>query len=194
MARIIRKYANRRLYDTDTSQYITLSDLKGLIVRGERVRVVDAKSKQDISREVLLQLVAEQEALGHPILNESILTALIRFYDDPMQKIATRYLEVALGQLQEQQGQLLEQMRKLLESPVDLASRLARQNLEWMSRLQHLRREFAPAPCARSGGTTIGANRATTSLRGIRPIRSSPRRRPPGFGWCSSNTCWLAAD
>ena len=150
MARIIRKYANRRLYDTDTSQYITLSDLKGLIVRGERVRVVDAKSKQDISREVLLQLVAEQEALGHPILNESILAALIRFYDDPMQKIATRYLEVALGQLQEQQGQLLEQMRKLLESPVDLASRLARQNLDWMSRLQQ---DFLSAlqPGARPG-------------------------------------------
>lgn len=136
MARIIKKYANRRLYDTETSQYITLSDLKGLIVRGEKVRVVDAKSKQDISREVLLQLVAEQEALGRPILNESILTALIRFYDHPMQKIATRYLEVALGQLQEQQGQLLEQMRNLLESPVDLASRLAHQNLAWMSRLQ----------------------------------------------------------
>ena len=136
MARIIKKYANRRLYDTETSQYITLADLKELIVRGERVRVVDAKSKQDISREVLLQLVAEQEALGRPILNEAILTGLIRFYDHPMQKIATRYLEAALGQLQEQQGQLLEQMRNLLESPVDLASRLARQNLEWMSRLQ----------------------------------------------------------
>jgi polyhydroxyalkanoate synthesis repressor PhaR len=136
MARIIRKYANRRLYDTETSQYITLADLKGLVARGEKVRVVDARSKQDISREVLLQLVAEQEALGRPILNEAILTALIRFYDHPMQKIATRYLEAALGQLQEQQGQLLEQMRNLLESPVDLASRLARQNLEWMSRLQ----------------------------------------------------------
>lgn len=136
MTRIIKKYANRRLYDTETSQYITLGDLKGLIVRGERIQVVDAKSKQDISREVLLQLVAEQEALGRPILNEAILTALIRFYDHPMQKIATRYLEAALGQLQEQQGQLLEQMRSLMESPVELASRLARQNLEWMSRLQ----------------------------------------------------------
>jgi len=136
MARIIKKYANRRLYDTETSQYITLSDLKALIVRGETIRVVDAKNKQDISREVLLQLVAEQEALGRPILNEAILTALVRFYDHPMQKIATRYVEAALGQLQEQQGQLLEQMRNLLESPVDLASRLARQNLEWMSRLQ----------------------------------------------------------
>ena len=142
MARIIKKYANRRLYDTDTSQYITLNDLKGLVAGGEAVRVIDARSKQDISREVLLQLVAEQEALGRPILNEAILTALIRFYDHPMQKIATRYLEAALGQLQEQQGQLLEQMRSLMESPVDLASRLARQNLEWMSRLQ---RDFLAA-------------------------------------------------
>jgi len=136
MTRIIKKYANRRLYDTEDSQYITLSDLKAMIARGAQVRVVDAKSKEDISREVLLQLVAEQEALGRPILNETILTALIRFYDHPMQKMATRYLEATLGQLQEQQAQLLEQMRSMLESPADLAARLARQNLEWMSRLQ----------------------------------------------------------
>lgn len=136
MIRIIKKYANRRLYDTDSSEYITLADLKKLVAAGERVRVIDAKSKQDISREVLLQLVAEQEALGRPILNEAILTALIRFYGHPMQQVATRYLEAALGQLQEQQRQLLAQMRDLLESPVDLAGRLARQNLEWMSELQ----------------------------------------------------------
>jgi len=85
---------------------------------------------------VLLQLVVEQEALGRPILNEAILTALIRFYDHPMQKMATHYLEATLGQLQEQQAQLLEQLRSMLESPTDLAARLARQNLEWMSRLQ----------------------------------------------------------
>ena len=136
MIRLIKKYANRRLYDSHSSEYITLADLKNLIVAGERVRVIDAKSKQDISREVLLQLVAEQEALGRPILNEAILTALIRFYGHPMQQVATGYLEAALGQLQEQQRQLLEQMRGLLESPVDLAGRLARQNLEWMSELQ----------------------------------------------------------
>jgi polyhydroxyalkanoate synthesis repressor PhaR len=136
MTRIIRKYANRRLYDTSISQYITLGDLKGLIASGERVSIVDAKSKQDISREVLLQLVAEQESLGRPILNVTILTALIRYYDHPLQKIATRYLEAALGQLQDQQRQLLEQMKGLLESPVDLAGRLARQNLQWMSEMQ----------------------------------------------------------
>ena len=136
MSRIIKKYANRRLYDTGDSQYITLDDLKSLIASGVRVKIIDAKSREDISREVLLQLVAEQESMGRPILNETILTALIRFYDHPMQKIATRYLETALGQLQEQQVQLLDQMRDLLESPADLAGRLARQNLEWMSELQ----------------------------------------------------------
>jgi polyhydroxyalkanoate synthesis repressor PhaR len=136
MTRIIKKYANRRLYDSERSEYITLADLKDLVVAGERVRVIDAKSKDDISREVLLQLVAEQETLGRPILNEAILTALIRFYGHPMQQVATRYLEAALGQLQEQQRQLLEHMRGLLESPVDLAGRLARQNLEWLSEMQ----------------------------------------------------------
>ena len=136
MSRIIKKYANRRLYDTHDSQYITLDDLKSLIASGERVKIIDAKSRTDISREVLLQLVAEQESMGRPILNETILTALIRFYDHPMQKIATRYLETALGQLQEQQLQLLDQMRDLLESPADLAGRLAKQNLEWMSEMR----------------------------------------------------------
>ena len=136
MARIIKKYANRRLYDTEASQYITLTDLKQLIARGVKVSIVDAKTKADISREVLLQLVAEQEALGRPILNEAILTALIRFYDDPMQKIATRYLEATLVQLQDQQQQLLEQMRNLLDSPAEMAAQLARQNVEWMTRLQ----------------------------------------------------------
>lgn len=132
MSRIIKKYANRRLYDTSRSRYITLGDLKSLIASGARVRVIDAKSHEDISREVLLQLVAEQESLGRPILNEAILTALIRFYDHPMQKMATGYLEAALGHLQEQQLQLIDQMRDLLESPALLAGRLAQRNLEWL--------------------------------------------------------------
>ena len=140
MPRIIKKYANRRLYDTKTSQYITLDDLKQLIISGHAVQVVDAKNKNDISREVLLQLVAEQESLGQPILNEAILTSLIRFYDHPMQKLAPRYLELALGQLQDQRARLSEQMQDIMESPVELASKftreLSRQNLDWMGQLQ----------------------------------------------------------
>ena len=136
MARIIKKYANRRLYDTETSGYITLDDLKELIVSGSSIEVQDAKTKKDISREVLLQLVAEQESLGRPILNEVILTSLIRFYDHPMQKLASGYLETALGQLLDQRAKLSEQMQGLMESPADLVSQITRQNLEWMTSLQ----------------------------------------------------------
>jgi polyhydroxyalkanoate synthesis repressor PhaR len=136
MARIIKKYANRRLYDTQSSCYITLDDLKELIVSGISIEVQEAKTQKDISREVLLQLVAEQESLGRPILNEAILIALIRFYDHPMQKLASGYLETALGQLQDQRAQLSEQMQGLMESPADLVSQLTRQNLEWLTSLQ----------------------------------------------------------
>ena len=136
MARIIKKYANRRLYDTESSCYITLDDLKKLIASGIPIEVQDAKTRKDISREVLLQLVAEQESLGRPILNEAILTALIRFYDHPMQKLASSYLETALGQLQDQRAQLSEKMQDLMESPADLVGQLTRQNMEWMVQLQ----------------------------------------------------------
>lgn len=136
MAHIIKKYANRRLYDTGSSSYITLEDLKGLIASGVPVKVLDAKTKKDISREVLLQLVAEQESLGRPILNEAILTSLIRFYDHPMQKLASNYLETALGQLQDQRAHLSEKMQDLMESPAGMVSELTRQNLEWLSQMQ----------------------------------------------------------
>jgi len=136
MTRIIKKYANRRLYDTGSSAYITLGDLKKLIVSGIPIEVQDAKTRKDISRDVLLQLVAEQESMGRPILNEAILTALIRFYDHPMQKLASSYMETALSQLQDQRAQLSEQMQSILESPADLFSQLARQNMDWMNQLQ----------------------------------------------------------
>lgn len=136
MARIIKKYANRRLYDTGASCYITLDDLKKLIVSGVPVKVLDARTKKDISREVLLQLVADQESLGRPILNEAILISLIRFYDHPMQKLASSYLETALDQLQDQRAQLSAKMRDLMDSPMDLVSELSQQNLEWLSQLQ----------------------------------------------------------
>ena len=140
MVRIIKKYANRRLYDTEASRYITLEELKELIASGEKIRVTGAKSGKNLTREVLLQLVAEQESLGRPILNEAILIALIRYYDHPMQKLASSYVEAALGQLREHQENLSEQMQELLDSPVDAATRLtreiARHNLEWMEQLR----------------------------------------------------------
>jgi polyhydroxyalkanoate synthesis repressor PhaR len=136
MPRIIKKYANRRLYDTHESRYITLEELKKLIVDGQIVQIIDAKSNKDISREVLLQLVAEQESAGTPILNETILTSMIQFYGHPMQNMASQYLEIALDRLQTQRGQLSEQMQTIMQSPAELVKDMARQNLEWMDALQ----------------------------------------------------------
>ena len=136
MPRIIKKYANRRLYDTHESSYITLEELKKLIVDGHAVEIIDAKSKKNISREVLLQLVAEQESAGTPILNENILTSMIQFYGHPMQKLASQYLEIALERLQVQRGQLSEHMQTVMQSPVELAKDMTKQNLEWMNTLQ----------------------------------------------------------
>jgi len=136
MPRLIRKYANRRLYDTEASRYITLEDLKKLIVAGEDIQVQEAKGKQDVTREVLLQIVAEQEHLGSPILHEAILTSLIRFYGHPMQGMASQYLEGALQQLQKQRLQIAEQMQAVLQNPAEVLGTLAQQNLEWINRLQ----------------------------------------------------------
>ena len=136
MQRTIKKYANRRLYDTHESRYITLEELKTLIVDGHSVQIIDAKSKKDISREVLLQLVAEQESTDTPILNETILTSMIQFYGHPMQSLASQYLELALARLQTQRGQLREQMQNVMQSPVDLVKDITKQNMEWMSTLQ----------------------------------------------------------
>ena len=136
MQRTIKKYANRRLYDTHESRYITLEELKTLIVDGHSVQIIDAKSKKDISREVLLQLVAEQESTDTPILNETILTSMIQFYGHPMQSLASQYLELSLARLQTQRGQLREQMQNVMQSPVDLVKDMTKQNMEWMNTLQ----------------------------------------------------------
>ncbi len=136
--RTIRKYANRRLYDVQTSQYITLEDLKNLIASGEKVEVLDAKSKSNITREVLLQLVAEQEQLGQPILSEALLTSMIQFYGHPMQKLASQYLEMSLQQLLNQRSRLRDQMKSVMQSPAELVASATEQNLEWMNQLQNV--------------------------------------------------------
>ena len=89
--RLIRKYSNRRLYDTAASRHVTLDDLRQLIVAGERIKVVDDKSGEDLTRAVLLQIIAEQEQFGMPVLGSELLEMIIRFYGGPMQALLSRY-------------------------------------------------------------------------------------------------------
>ena len=91
--RLIKKYPNRRLYDTQTSTYVTLSDIKNLVMGNEVFKVVDAKTEEDLTRNILLQIILEEEAGGAPVFSTQMLSQIIRFYGNSMQGLMGNYLE-----------------------------------------------------------------------------------------------------
>jgi polyhydroxyalkanoate synthesis repressor PhaR len=91
--RLIKKYPNRRLYDTQTSSYITLTDVKQLVLDADEFTVVDAKSNEDLTRSILLQIILEEEANGVPMFSSSVLAQIIRYYGHAMQGMMGSYLE-----------------------------------------------------------------------------------------------------
>lgn len=139
--RVIKKYPNRRLYDTAISSYITLEDVKRLVLEGVSFRVVEARSKDDITRSILLQIISEQEERGEPIFSTEVLSNIIRFYGDTLQGMIGRYLEQSLKAFVDQQHLFREQMRGLnpLESkfnPLSVMSDIAERNLTIWKNMQ----------------------------------------------------------
>jgi polyhydroxyalkanoate synthesis repressor PhaR len=134
--RLIRKYANRRLYDAQDSRHVTLDDLRKLIAGGERIKVVDDRSGDDITRSILLQIIANQEQFGTPVLSLQLLEAIIRFYGNPIQQMLTSYLEQSIGGLLRQQNLMQAEMAKALETPMAPVAEMARQNMEMWAKMQ----------------------------------------------------------
>jgi len=134
--RRVKKYANRRLYDEETSRYITQEELKDFILKGESVEVFDARSGKSRTREVLLQIVAEQETIGRPILSENLLLLLIRFYEHPLQQMASRYLEISLQQLQSQSSAIARQLQRSALSPAEFMTRFTQSGIDWFQQMQ----------------------------------------------------------
>ena len=135
--RLIKKYANRRLYDASQSRHITLDDIRGLIVKGEKIRVVEDKSGQDITRHILLQVIAEQEQFGRPILSTPVLESIIRFYGSSMQGFLASFLEKSIETFLRQQDTLQSQLSKMVaNTPLATVADLTRQNLETLSKMQ----------------------------------------------------------
>lgn len=132
--RIIKKYPNRRLYDTELSRYITLSDIRGLVLRAAEFQVIDAHTKEDITRNILLQIILEQESGGEPLFTTQVLEQMIRFYGDTVQGLFTRYLDQTLALFKDQQKHIQEQMRGSLgPNPLDVVAETTQRNLElWM--------------------------------------------------------------
>ena len=115
--RLIKKYPNRRLYDTKTSSYITLADVKELVLKQETFQVVDAKSGDDLTRPILLQIILEEEAGGVPMFSSEVLSQLIRFYGNAMQGMMGSYLEKNVDAFTEIQKRIHDQSKVLYGDP-----------------------------------------------------------------------------
>ena len=129
--RIIKKYPNRRLYDTDISSYITLADVKMLVLEGEKFKVVDAKSQDDITRNILLQIISEEEDGGEPIFSSELLCQIIRFYGNSMQRMLSKYLERSLELFMQQQKLFQDQSNTFGGSnPMNVMTQIAERNMQ----------------------------------------------------------------
>ncbi len=111
--RLIKKYPNRRLYDTQTSSYITLADVKELVLEHGSFQVVDAKTGEDLTRNILLQIILEEEAGGAPMFTSDLLSQMIRFYGNAMQGMMGKYLENNIKAFTDMQAKLQEQVRSV---------------------------------------------------------------------------------
>jgi polyhydroxyalkanoate synthesis repressor PhaR len=132
----IKKYANRRLYNTGTSTYVTLEDLAAMVKAGEDFLVYDAKTGEDITRTVLTQIIFEQENKeGQNLLPITFLRQLIRFYGDSMQMLVPHYLEVSIDNLTREQGKFRDQMAQAFGvSGFGPLEEMARRNMEMFQR------------------------------------------------------------
>ena len=112
--REFKKYPNRRLYDLEESHYVTVEDVRKLILRGESIHVTDSKDGADITRQILLQILSEQEAEGHePVLTNRVIEQVIRFYGDNVGSVVSRYIEQSILTFLEHQDQLRRRMREM---------------------------------------------------------------------------------
>lgn len=159
---VVKKYANRRLYNTETSSYVTLEDLAGMVRLGRDFTVSDAKSGEDITRSVLTQIIVEEESKGQNLLPIPFLRQLIGLYGDSLQSVVPRYLEATMGAFARQQ----EGMRRAAQGAIGSGiggiggfnafapfEELGKQNLAMMERAMSL---FSPFPRGGAAGGTPG--------------------------------------
>lgn len=159
--RVIKKYPNRRLYDTEISSYITIEDVRQLIVDGEEFEVRDAKSGEDLTRQVLLQIIADQESDGEPVLSTQLLSQIIRFYGDSLQGFMGNYLERSMQMFLDQQQQFRNQLGGMLgQTPWALMNQLTERNMAmWKEFQQNLANSVGTGPATTNKTKTDAGKR-----------------------------------
>ena len=135
--RLIKKYPNRRLYDTELSKYITLSHVRELVLEGVNCQVIDAVTEEDITRQILMQIINEQESGESPLFSTEMLAQFIRLYRDAVPQVFSEFMERSLGLFMEQQKLYEHRVKDVLGTdPVKAFSELTEQNLELWKEMQ----------------------------------------------------------
>ena len=136
--RVIKKYPNRRIYDTQDSKYITVNDVRDMVVQGVEFKIIDAKTKKDITRSVLLQIIIEQESETNPLFTTDNLQNFIRYYGASHQKGFSEFITQSLSFFQEQQNQFNTSMSEMMEqTPVKMLTDISKQNMEMWQQMQN---------------------------------------------------------
>ncbi len=135
--RLIKKYPNRRLYDTAESRYVTLSEVKDLVMRGIAFKVIDSQSEEDITRTILLQIIMDQESGGQPLFTADMLSRFIRLYGDATQSMFTAFLDEGMQFFAQQQREMRERMQGAWAmNPVEFWMKVGQQNIDYWKDLQ----------------------------------------------------------
>jgi polyhydroxyalkanoate synthesis repressor PhaR len=169
---VVKKYANRRLYNTETSSYVTLDDLASMVRDGRDFVVYDAKSGEDLTRSVLTQIIVEQEGKGQSMLPTSVLRQLIGLYGDNLQSLVPRYLEAAMASFTQQQEQMRETLTKTMggfmpfPAGVPNMQEVGKQNIAMMERAMSLFTPFARREENAGSDETEALKKEIETLRG----------------------------
>ena len=183
----IKKYANRRLYNTGTSTYVTLEDLAEMVKNGEDFVVVDAKSGDDITRSVLTQIIFEQENKGQSLLPITFLRHLIRFYGDSMQNLIPTYLDFSIDSLVREQEKLRSQMTNAFgpaafgPGALDAINDQVRRNTEMFDQAMRMFLPFGaasrPEKSATGGGQKPASDKRDADLDALRKQLDEMKKR-----------------
>jgi polyhydroxyalkanoate synthesis repressor PhaR len=167
----IKKYANRRLYDTSASRYVTLDHLRELVKDNADFEVVDAKTGEDLTRGVLAQIIFEEEAKGANLLPVEFLRQLIGFYGDSMQVFVPGYLKMSMEGLMRQQGELREKMTGAMSSPASSMALLEEQTRRNMAMFEQAMKMFSPFNAAAAPDSTATPAAARDKSEDMKALR-----------------------
>ncbi len=166
---IIKKYANRRLYNTQTSSYVTLDHLCQMVKQGVDFEVHDARTNDDITRSVLTQIIFEEEAKGQNLLPIRFLRQLIRFYGDSMQAFVPGYLDLSMESFIKNQDEMRSRIAQAFGGGNQAVENLTRQNLALFERAMQM---FAPFPAARTSEASRGSSAESRTSEEIGELKS----------------------